>query len=524
MLKATKTREFMRKRRHPRYVTLLSAAQRREIVGSLRSLKVVAAREFLDNLLDLRFLIGLVLCLVVTVACIAILAHNCRRELADYSLRVNMQDDFLSHYATDDALVATNRQQKPPERFRPLIVGIPRNEALGSFDDDPLPILFPPLDFLFIVTIVMSVLALLFSYDAVTGERQRGTLRLVISNSISRTTILLGKFIGGTASLLIPFLLALLAGVLYINLNPNIQWTGSAWAELGLLGVASITFVTLFYLLGLMVSTFSRYSAVSILNCLFAWVLLILAIPNLAPYISAQVYRIPSIKEIERQENEIERDSLKLAGQRTAEVVKDFQRRYGKLFAELEAMRFGDDDAGASPEHQKAARQRAATEPEFRAMMEAFRAAQAQARKPVFAAKEEAMNRLRQDLETQAARQTKLAKVLACLSPLADFTYVARDLTGTGLRALEYFERVSRKYEFEIHRYADKKVQEGRQKDPTLGVNSFIDLSNRPRFAFAEEALKDKLSEVLPCWGILVAYNVVFFVAAFAGFMRYDVR
>jgi ABC-type transport system involved in multi-copper enzyme maturation permease subunit len=497
---------------------MLKATNAREIAGSLRSLKVVAAREFLDNLLNLRFITGLVLCLVVTVACIAILAHNYRSELADYSRRVNMQDDFLSHYATRDALVVTNRQQKPPERFRPLIVGIPPDEALKSFDDNPLSILFPPLDLLFIVTIVMTVLALLFSYDAVTGERQRGTLRLVISNSVSRTTILLGKFLGGTASLLIPFLLALLVGVLYINLNPSIQWTASAWAELGLLAVASITFVTLFYLLGLTVSTFSRYSAVSILNCLFVWVLLILAIPNLAPYISAQVYHIPSINEMERRFEEMERDSLKLAGQRNAEVTKDFQRRYGKLFAELEAM----GDAGSG--RQKAVQQRAATDPEFRAMMEAFREAQLQATQPIFAARTEAKNRLRQDLETQAARQTKLAKVLACISPLADFTYVARDLTGTGLLALEHFERISGSYEREVINYAAKKVQEGRQKDPTLGRDSLIDLSNRPRFVFKEESLKDKLGEVLPYWGILGLFNVVFFAAAFAGFMRYDVR
>jgi len=41
---------------------------------------------------------------------------------------------------------------------------------------------------------------------------------------------------------------------------------------------------------------------------------------------------------------------------------------------------------------------------------------------------------------------------------------------------------------------------------------------------FKEEPLKDKLDAVLPYWGILVLFNVVFFVAAFAGFMRYDVR
>jgi hypothetical protein len=169
-------------------------------------------------------------------------------------------------------------------------------------------------------------------------------------------------------------------------------------------------------------------------------------------------------------------------------------------------------------------RQRAAADPEFRAVLEAFRKARREATKPIFDARVEAKTRLQQDLETRAARQTRLAKVLACISPLADFTYVARDLTGTGLRALEYFERISGRYQLEVRKYASKRMQEERRKNPTFGGDSLIDLSNRPRFAFAEEGLKDKLREVLPCWGILVAYNIVFFVAAFAGFMRYDVR
>jgi len=284
-------------------------------------LKTIIAREFLNNILNLRFTIGLVLCVIVTVACIIILSHDYQQELADYNRRVNLQDEFLSNYATRGRMFRTIPQQKPPERFRPLIIGISGNENSKSFDDNPLPILFPSLDFLFIVTIIMSLLAILFSYDAVTGERQRGTLRLVISNSISRTTILFGKLVGGTASLLIPFILALLVGLLYISINPVIQWDSSAWAEFGLLTAASITFITLFYLLGLMVSTFSRYSAVSILNCLFLWVLLILVIPNVCPYISAQLRRVPSIRETQRQEEEIEQADREVKRQRRKEVV-----------------------------------------------------------------------------------------------------------------------------------------------------------------------------------------------------------
>ncbi len=494
--------------------------------GSLRLLKAIAAREFLHNLLNLRFLIGLVLCLVVTVACIIILSHDYQQELADYSLRVNLQEEFLGKYALEGWVGQLIPGQKPPERFRPLIIGIPTNESQDSFYDNPLPILFPRLDFLFIVTIVMSLLALLFSYDAVTGERERGTLRQMISNSVSRTTILLGKFLGGTASLLIPFLLALLAGVLCINLNPHLQWDGSAWAELGLLLAASLTFITLFYLLGLMVSTWSRYSAVSMLNCLFLWVLLVLVIPNVCPYVSAQLRRVPSITATARRAEEVRRACRETWHQRRKELVEQFRPKYGELFSKLEALDFGlilYDDRGDA----KKVQELAAADPQFKAMVDDFRAEVNRLAREWVQASSKGTDELWGDLYTKAAAQTRLAKNLAGISPLADYVYVARDLTGTGLRSLKYFEEFKGKYRRRFGEYRAKvttAVVAAHKNEPSPPGGWFLDLRDHPRFVFQEESLKGKLGAALPYWGILGLFNVVFFLGAFVGFVRYDVR
>jgi len=486
-------------------------------------LKTIIAREFLDNILNLRFMIGLILCLIITVVCIIILAHDYRRELADYNHRVNLEDDFLRNYATSGRMFRMIPGQKPPERFRPLIIGMSDKTDAKSFDENPLPILFPFLDFLFIVTVIMSLLAILFSYDAVAGERQSGTLRLVIANSVPRTMILLGKFIGGVASLIIPFILALVVGVLYINLNPNIQWDGSAWAELGLLAAASMTFIMLFYLLGLMVSTWSRYSAVSILNCLFLWVLLVLVIPNVCPYISAQLCRVPSIRETQRQSEEINRASREVLRLRRKKVVNKFRSDYGGLFSKLESLGFGKILNGEIGDKEKV-EELAAADPQFKVMVDAFQRELGQAQQQWRDTIKKEEKTLWGNLNAKAVAQTRLAKNLACISPLADFVYVARDLTGTGLRSLEYFERFKADYHKLFWRHFFKKEKEAEKNDPTFRDDSFLDLGDYPRFVFQEEPLKDKLGMVLPYWGILGLFNVVFFVAAFAGFMRYDVR
>jgi ABC-type transport system involved in multi-copper enzyme maturation permease subunit len=427
-------------------------------------LKTIITREFLNNILNLRFIIGLVLCIIVTITCIVILTHDYQQKMTDYNLRINAEDDFISNYGTSfvnlrgSSYASLHRiihPQKPPERFRTLIIGIPGKEELESIDDNPLPVIFPPFDFLFIVTIIMSLLAILFSYDAITGERQSGTLRLVIANSISRTTILFAKFVGGTASLIIPFILSLLIGVLYVSINPAIQWDSSAWMELALLTAASITFITLFYLLGLMVSTFSRYSSTSILNCLFLWVLLILVIPNISPYISAQLYRIPSIQETKRKELETEILSIEVGKKLMKESVKQYRIEYGTLFTEFESMEFGGISSfflvsNAGPEHKKAARQRADADPEFKAMMDAFKKEPYKVIKEVERIRNEFDNTVWKDLYRKAAVQTKLAKNMACISPFANFVYIARDLTGTGLRSLKYFEQIEAEYKRQL--------------------------------------------------------------------------
>jgi hypothetical protein len=257
--------------------------------------------------------------------------------------------------------------------------------------------------------------------------------------------------------------------------------------------------------------------------------LLILIIPNICPYISAQLYRIPSVKETERRERENEVHAQKVASELMNESVKQFRSIYGKLFSEFESMEFGGIGGwflfhrDVDPKYQKAARQRAAADPEFKDMMDAFRGEWEEATEEFGEIKDKSKT-LWDNLNTKAAAQTMFAKNLACISPFANFVYVARDLTGTGLRSLDYFEQTKDIYKEQFRSYAGKKIDDAKEKNPALEDESLLDVSDRPRFVFKEEALKDKLNEILPYWGILVMFNVVFFAAAFAGFMIYDVR
>ena len=72
------------------------------------------------------------------------------------------------------------------------------------------------LDFLFIVGTVFSLLALLFTCDAVAGEKEAGTLRINLSNPLPRDVFLWSKLIGGYIVFVVPFLVSFLLGLLLL--------------------------------------------------------------------------------------------------------------------------------------------------------------------------------------------------------------------------------------------------------------------------------------------------------------------
>lgn len=476
-------------------------------------LKTIIAKEFTDNILNLRFIVGLILCLIITLSCVIILSNDYQQEMKDYQARIALQDEFLDSYAHTNRIGGMIIPQKPPEQFRPLVIGIPSDADLGSFDDNPLPVLFPPLDLIFIVTIIMSLLAILFSYDAIAGEREQGTLKLMSSNSISRATLLFGKWIGGTLSLLIPFIFSLLISAIYITINPHINWDGSVWATFFILLLASIIFIAAFYLLGLLVSSFSKYASASILTSLFLWVLFILVIPNLSPYIAAQLYRIPSVNKVEKEVNRIqgiERDEL--GRKLSKDVAEKYEQQYGQKFIDLQSL------------NQTAIRQRLETDPDFKAMYGAFTNEVNGAWQEANRIQSEKANQIRRELDNKSAIQAFIAKHIACLSPYSNYVYLATDLTGTGLRSMQYFGRLSSEYYQITYPYPQNKEEQARQKDPAFNSNSFLNVSDRPRFSFEEEPLLGRLGAGLPYWGLLLFLNALFFAVTFVRFLRYDVR
>ncbi|RKU39686.1 hypothetical protein C6496_00205 [Candidatus Poribacteria bacterium] len=163
-------------------------------------------------------------------------------------------------------------------------------------------------DWVFIIGYVLSLLALLFTFDSVSGERERGTLRLMLANSIPRHTVLLGKFLGALISLCIPTVLAILINLLVISTSSAVHLSGEAWERLGVIIVVALAYTCLFLALGLLVSTLTRRSSVSLVVLLLTWVIFVVFVPSTLASIASGLSSPISFEELQKRQNQRHRE------------------------------------------------------------------------------------------------------------------------------------------------------------------------------------------------------------------------
>ena len=163
-------------------------------------------------------------------------------------------------------------------------------------------------DWAFIIGYVLSLIAVLFTFDAFSGEHERGTLRLMLANSIPRHSILIGKFLGALLSISIPFILAVLVNLLLISTANTVHLTTEAWGRLGIICFLALLYTSLFLALGLLISTRVQRSAVSLMILLLTWVTFVVFMPSTFASIASSFSPAMSFDEFWQQRNPIRED------------------------------------------------------------------------------------------------------------------------------------------------------------------------------------------------------------------------
>ncbi|MDE0637313.1 MAG: ABC transporter permease subunit [Candidatus Poribacteria bacterium] len=463
----------------------------------------ITKREIYDNLNSLRFALTtiLLLALMLTNAVVHIREHPAQTQAyhdatAEAVKKLEARSNNLYRLATegpgylykahsplrfcaegDEAFLATYARGENYFRdianVRPLWRLTYPQETPNIYNIRPN---FTTLDWAFIVGYVLSFVAILFTFDSISGEQERGTLRLILANPIPRHIILVGKFLGTFISINIPLTLAVLMNLLLISSSDAVQLNAEAWRRLGILFVIIILYTCLFIALGLLVSAAVRESGVSLVVLLLIWVSFVVFMPNTLASIGSRT-------SVPMAYIEFWSEGIRLGD----EVREGYQDKYG-------------DSQSTPPVHVIA---------EYLT---------------VDAGENE---RFTEKYLNQQITQGKRARAITRISPAAIVQHLFESFAGTGLeRHLQFIENAKRY----AREYRDFVIDTDRADPMSLHAIGVPEgMSQKPVSTEAIPKFKDTLSlnrdfnaAVMDLF-LLVLFLVVLLVGAFLAFVRVDV-
>lgn len=356
-----------------------------------------------------------------------------------------------------------------------LRFGIPQAPPSAGIAPD-----FVEVDWVFVVGFCLSLMALLLTYDGVCGERQAGTLRLLLSGPVPRHAVLLGKFAAAWAVLAAALAVGLAVNLLVIVLSGPIEVGGGVWARAGVMYAASLLYLAFFVGLGLFVSARSDRPAASLVSLLLVWTVLLVLLPNTTAGVAS--YFAP--QEADWKGHHAAQQALFDEHQiwKQSSPVKEgepFPYDYVKIFSAF-------------------LRARLLLDQEW----------------------EEAQ--LRGQL-----RPVELGRALNRLSPYGVFQYAMESLAGTGLPRHLRLHETARRYDRTFRQFLDERDQADPASHHLFGLAA--GLSTRPVTPEAVPRFREDLSAAAAMAGtgldlaLLGLFALVGFMAAHAAFLRADV-
>ena len=259
-------------------------------------LRTLIQKEMMHHILSVRFVALLLMCLLLIPLTLSINYRNYRQNLIDYQEAVKLAN-------IEETTINPQMELKPELEVSKLFLkpsplsvfanglgdalpgyfGMTRNGIIHgapALVSDSLSYLLGHLDFLFLVSTVFSLLALLFTFDAVAGEREAGTLRITLANSLPRDLFLWSKLIGGYLVFVIPFLVSFLFGLLVLVWQSFPLGEPEIFPRVFSLTVVSLLYIAVFFAIGTVISTYLDNSKTALIIAFTVWVFAVLITPR----------------------------------------------------------------------------------------------------------------------------------------------------------------------------------------------------------------------------------------------------
>src|ERR1041385_3715202 len=308
-------------------------------------LSTIIVKELNVLLRSPKFSATLAVCSLLLLLSVYVVIREYQSSVKQYEMAAQLANQEMREQSSWMGL--TNRIFRKPDPMQIFVSGV--NYDIGrwssinqfssvklrhsAYSDDTIFAVFRFIDFNFIIMVVLSLFALLFTYDAINGEREAGTLQLSFSNAVPRAQFVLAKLIGSWLGLVLPLLIPMSLVLLMLFIF-RIPMTGEHWMKLGLLLGASLLFFTFFTALGLMLSATTRNSNTSFLLALVVWVMLVLIVPRLGVIAAGHIIPVPSVAEIEGQQDGFAKERWKQLDANRESRWRDREREMSSLSKE----------------------------------------------------------------------------------------------------------------------------------------------------------------------------------------------
>jgi ABC-type transport system involved in multi-copper enzyme maturation permease subunit len=479
-------------------------------------LKTIAKKELLETIFSYRFPLFAVICLLLIPLGMSVNQASYAKRVRDYSEQVRLADEAAAAIKIQDVMAGTVavrgfRRPAPLSVFtQGFESALPRyyeftqdgfKPGESASDDESILSVQGKVDFVFLVQMVVSLIALLFASDMISGEKESGTLRAMLGNPLPRDALLAGKIGGGFLALWIPFILAFLLGAVVLMLSAFPLFGGDMSARVLIIFLATSLFMLTYFTIGVAVSTSTAKARTSLVAILIIWAAFQLIVPKLGDMVARLVYPV-------RTETEVSLQKSLLVRSLDMDTAKELGRQYDLIFG---AAPKGAADDSNSPERKK-----------WDPIRDDI---QRQARER----KAQQLGAIDESYLQDRRRQQGLAVNLSLLSPSAAFARLIADVCGTGeLERAKYLDAV-RAYQRALDNELFSKVKRTLMIHSggglTMGFSALpVDAAKLPKFSITPATIAETLKANARSLLSLGFWLIAPFAFAYVRFLRYDVR
>jgi ABC-type transport system involved in multi-copper enzyme maturation permease subunit len=478
------------------------------------SFKTLVIREIQSAIIDFRFWVVLALCLSIIPLSFYVSVKDYAQRLSDYQQEVQSYRETAGVYANMNAegvrppsplsIFSRGLDHKMPYK---VITSRDGNYKIMYAQPDSKKNLLGEIDFAFIVAFVLSILAIVFTFNCISGDKENGTLRAVLANAVYRRQVLMAKLVGNYLVFLAPFLLSMLIALLIVYLSGIIPiFSSELFPAVLIMTAISLIFLLALFNLGIWISALTQNSILSINALLLIWIVLGLVIPKMSPIIGAAIYPVESTGVFEAKKALL-RENI------TKEQTKEEEEIYETLRA-----KFRPGTSGVSDDWSDI---NTVYDEQVVPIRERYEQRLA-----------EEVGNLTNDYAMRCRKQNTIARNIARFSPIDAVNNLMAEFSGTGYSEVDNFMQQAGQYQatvkqelydkiiFKVYRARGSSMMGGRPVEGFDPSKISAPVLENYKYLSVGNIVQQNILDI----AVLCLYCLLFFVCAFISFLRFDVR